>query len=111
MTDDRFRINCAVPCPGFGGTFLTKGSTTPGQAPFDTPGGTAVESSLDINGGHGDPAFSFVFSTIGKPPLDVTVNGIANKNFSFSATGSCELWNLGGGNLQILPVVQSAEVQ
>lgn len=111
VNDDQFRIKCAVPCPGSGGTFLTKGGTTPGQAPFDTVGGTAIESQLDINGGQGDQAFTFVFSDIGAPALEVTANGIASKNFTFSATGGCELWNLGGGNFQILPVVQSADVE
>lgn len=109
--DDEFRVLCAVTCAAAvpAGTYVTKGGTTVGQAPFDTIGGNAIVSRFDTNG---DAAPSpQTFDLPDDSPIEVTEGGIAQKNFKFSAQGACQLYNMGGGNYQILPVTQSAEVE
>lgn len=108
---DKFKVLCSVTCDPDGAgplateTYLTKGSTTPSGAPFDTPGGEAFESSLDITNGQGPQSFSFTFPANAK--LEVTATGSARKNFAFGS-GECELFSFGGGNFKILPVAQAS---
>lgn len=119
--DSTFRILCGVTvtnpaaCNGApAGQYLTKGG--PSNTSPDGIGGAASTSSLSI----GDQSpFNLTLQTDTEPaipglqpPPIVTVNGgTVTKNLTFSASGACELWSIGGGNYKVMPASQVAEAQ
>ena len=119
--DSTFRILCGVTvtnpaaCNGApAGQYLTKGGSS--NTSPDGIGGAASVSSLSIGAqqpfnltlqSDTEPAIAGL-----QPPPIITVSGGAvTKNLTFSASGACELWSIGGGNYKVMPASQVAQAQ
>lgn len=119
--DSTFRIRCGVTvsnpaaCNGApAGQYLTKGGAS--NTSPDGIGGAVAISSLSI--GTQQP-FNLTLQSdtepsiagLQPPPIITVSGGAVTKNLTFSASGACELWGIGGGNYKVMPASQVAQAQ